>query len=43
MLLFPIAIRKGGRELGLKKYKTDINKLKQAQLNHPDAEALDQG
>lgn len=32
MLPFPIAIKKGDAELGLKKYKTDINKLEQVQL-----------
>ena len=32
MLPCPIAIKKGGAELGLNKYKTDINKLEQVQL-----------
>lgn len=32
MLPFPIAIEKGDAELGVKTYKTDINKLEQVQL-----------
>lgn len=42
-MLLPTAIKKGGTELGLKKYKTDINKQAQLMLNHQDAEALGQG